>query len=170
MRVLTTLAALAAFAFAQTAAAATVTLAPVSFSPEFQELLEDDLGTREGHYLQQRVEAAVTRALQRAGAQVGPGGDLTVEIAIVSAEPNRPTLQQLSDRPGLDMIRSVSVGGAELRATIRRANGEEIAQVQHRYYSPSLAYVGFPAGQWTDAHRAITRFANKVALAYQNQG
>lgn len=169
MRMLGTMAAIAAIALAQTAAAATVTLAPVSFSPEFQEMLEEELGVREGDYLQHRVESAVTRALLRAGAQVGPGGDVTVEVSIISADPNRPTLQQLSDRPGLDMIRSFSVGGAELRAVIRRASGET-AEVRHRYYSPSLAYVGLPAGQWTDANRAINSFAGKVARAYQAQG
>jgi hypothetical protein len=65
------------------------------------------------------------------------------------------------------MIRSFSTGGAELRAVLRSADGRELAHVEHSYYSPSLAYVGLPSTQWTDAHRAIRRFASKVATAYQ---
>ena len=72
MRVLLPLAALAALAFAQSAAAATVTLTPVSFAPEFQTLLEEDLGVREGAQLQRRVAEQVDEALARVGAEVAP--------------------------------------------------------------------------------------------------
>ncbi len=167
MRMLTVAAALAALAFAQSASAAIVTVAPVSFSPEFQTALDEDLGAREGGYLQRRVEAVVSRALERAGAQIGPGGQLSVEIAIIDADPNRPTMQQAVERPGLDTIRSFSVGGAELHAVIRGAGGQALAEVSHRYYSPSLDYVFTPADQWSDANRAINTFARKVADEYR---
>ena len=170
MRVLTPLAAFAALAFAQSAAAATVTVAPVAFSSEFQTALTDDLGPREGVYLQERVEIAVARALERAGAQIGPGGDITVETSIIDADPNRPTLEQTAARPGLDSIRSFSIGGAELHAVIRDSSGQTIAEVTHRYYSPSLSYVFQPTGQWADAQRAISGFAAKVAAAYRESG
>lgn len=163
MRIIPSLAALAALAFASSAAAATITVAPVAFSPEFQTSLSEDLGEREGAFLQERVERAVTRALQSRGAQVGPGGQYTVEVSILDADPNRPTMQQAADTPGLDTIRSYSIGGAELHAVIRAAGGQQVAEVSHRYYSPSLEWVMFPTDSWSDANRAINTFARKVA-------
>lgn len=165
MRALTALAALAALAFAQSAAAATITLAPVTLSPEFQTKLEDDYGVREGEYLVREVSQSVSRALARAGADVNGNGDLVLEISIIDAKPNRPTFQQLSDRPGLDSVRSISLGGAELHGVLRSASGAIVAEVDHEYHSPSLEYM-FAAGQWTDANRAIDGFAREVAEAY----
>jgi hypothetical protein len=166
MRALIPLAALAALAFAQSAAAATVTIAPVGLSPEFQTTLQDDLGEREGAYLQANVAEAVGNALTRRGAEIGTGGDYTLEITIVDARPNRPTMQQLRDEPGLDWSRSFSTGGAELRGVLRGAGGQVVVEVQHDYFTPSLEHVFAPAGSWSDAHRAIRAFANKVADAY----
>jgi len=156
---------IAAFAFAQAAFAANVTIAPVSFSPEFQEALSDELGVREGEYLAGAVNEAVARALTERGATLG-GGDLTIEISIIDADPNRPTMQQLADQPGLDSIRSVSIGGAELRAVLRNASGEVVSEVTHRRYNHSLADISGPSTTWTEANRAIRQFARRVADAY----
>lgn len=165
MRALVPLAALAAFAFAQSAAAATVTLSPVTLSEDFQTTLQEDYGEREGIYLQKEVTESVSRALTRAGAQLAPGGDLVLDVAIIDAKPNHPTLQQLSDTPSLDMMRSISIGGAELRGVLRRSSGEVLAEIDHEYNSPTLDYV-HSAGQWHDAYRAINGFAREVAEAY----
>jgi hypothetical protein len=168
MRLVPIFCGLAALAFAQGAAA--VTVSPISFSPEFETELSEDLGEREGVYLREDVETAVARALSARGVSAGSGGD-TIEITIIDAQPNRPTLGQLSARPGLDYIRSVSVGGAELRAVVRNASGDVIAEVEHRRYNHSLdEFHGIPpAGTWSEARRAIRRFAEKVADAYVAQ-
>ncbi len=165
MRLIPAFCGLAALAFAQSAAA--VTVAPISFSPEFESELNEDLGMREGDALRLDVERAVAAALASRGVASDSGGG-TIEIVIVDAEPNRPTLQQLSNEPGLDFIRSFSIGGAELRAVIRGANGDVLTEVEHRNYNQSLAeFNGMPpAGTWSEARRAIRRFANKVADAY----
>jgi len=110
MRVTALLAGLTALAFSHAAFAANVNLAPISFSPEFQGALDDDLGAREGEYLSNAVNEAVSEALTARGATMGANG-LTIEIAIIDADPNRPTWQQLSNQPGLDGIRSISIGG-----------------------------------------------------------
>lgn len=165
MRLIPAFCGLAALAFAQGAAA--VTVSPVSFSTEFETALNDDYGVREGEVLRQDVERAVAAALARRGVSIdGAGG--AIEIVIVSADPNRPTMQQLNDRPGLDYLRSVSIGGAELHAVIRGANGEVLTEVNHRNYNQSLdEFNGMPpASTWSEARRAIRRFANKVADAY----
>lgn len=167
MRLVFALAGISALALAHTAAAAPVTLAPISFSAEFQSELEDEYGVREGDYLQQTVRDAVATELQRRGATLESAGALTIEIAIVGAEPNRPTMQQMSNTPGLDGFRSVSIGGAELRAILRDANGAVVSEVSHRRYNHSLADIGGATSTWTEANRAIRRFAVKVADAYE---
>jgi hypothetical protein len=165
MRLISAFCGLAALALAQSAAA--VTLAPVSFSPEFETKLSENLGVREGEFLRTEVENAVGAALARRGVSVSSGAG-TIEIVIVDADPNRPTLQQLSARPGLDFIRSFSIGGAELRAVLRGASGEVLSEVDHRRYNHSLAeFHGMPPGAtWSEARRSIRGFAEKVADAY----
>ncbi len=73
-------------------------------------------------------------------------------------------MQQLFDQPSLD-FQSVSIGGAELRAVVRGANGAT-TEVTHRRYNHSLADLGGAATTWTEARRAIRQFAVKVADAY----
>jgi hypothetical protein len=130
---------------------------PVSFSPEFQTALEEEYGPREGDYLREAVVRAIDAELARRGVS-NPG---SIEVTIIDAEPNRPTMQQLRDEPGLDPIRSISIGGAELRATL--PGGEAVT---HRRYNHSLADLVAPATTWTEARRAIRQFAVKVADAY----
>jgi Protein of unknown function (DUF3313) len=147
--------------------AAPVTLAPVSFSPEFQESLSEDLGAREGEYLRRDVLEEVSEALTRRGATIGAGSGLSLEISIVDADPNRPTMAQLSDRPGLDMHRSLSIGGAELRGVLRDAQGEVVQEITHRRYNHSIDDVSmFSPTTWSEAQRSIRQFAEKVADAY----
>lgn len=170
MRAIIPLAALLALAFAQTASATTVTVGPVAFSPEFQEELNEELGEREGLYLQNELSQHVAEALAGAGAQLGPGGQIFIDLTIIDANPNKPTMQQLVNQPSLDYGRSISLGGADLRAVIRRASGEVIAEVEYDYETPTLndAYVGLTT--WADANRAIRRFARRVADAYAASG
>ncbi|MGE0742781.1 MAG: hypothetical protein AB7O98_15690 [Hyphomonadaceae bacterium] len=166
MRVSAWLVGAAALAFASAASAGPVSLAPISFSPEFQEELNDDLGAREGEYLRTAVAEAVSAALAEQGATVGAGAPVTVEISIVDAAPNRPTFQQLVDQPSLDATRSISIGGAELRAVLRGASGNVLTEVTTRRYNHSLEDIHGAATTWTEAQRAIRIFANRVADAY----
>lgn len=166
MRARFALASLLFAAIAPAALAAPVSLAPVAFSQEFQTELDENLGAREGDELRQAVTEAVSRALAERGASLGPGG-VSIEITILDADPNRPTLEQLSARPGLDYIRSLSVGGADLSAVIRGADGVALSEVTHRRYNTDITEVAMGANTtWSEARRAIRRFAEKVADAY----
>ncbi len=158
MRIRHLLAGAALLAFAAPAWAQST---PVSFSPEFQTSLEEDLGVREGEVLRTAVTDAISRELARRG--VSSAG-LSIDVTIVDAEPNRPTMQQLFDEPSLDSS-SISIGGAELRAVLRSASGQT-TEVTHRRYNHSLADLNGPAATWTEARRAIRQFAVKVADAY----
>ncbi|WP_395645205.1 DUF3313 family protein [Terricaulis sp.] len=166
MRTLFALSALAALTFAGAAAADPVTIAPVSFSPEFQRELDRDIGAREGDILRNAVVDAVGRALAQRGAALDQTGGVSIEITIVDADPNRPTFQQLRYNPSLDPARSVSLGGAELVAVIRGADGRVLSEVRHRRYNHSLEDLVGPPTTWTEARRAISQFATKVADAY----
>jgi hypothetical protein len=148
----------AALAFAAPAWAQST---PVSFSPEFQTALEEEYGVREGEILRSAVEQAIQAELTRRGLS---NSGLSVDVIIVDAEPNRPTMQQLFDEPALDGT-SISIGGAELRAVIHTASGAT-SVVTHRRYNHSLADIVGPASTWTEARRAIRQFAVKVADAY----
>jgi hypothetical protein len=107
------------------------------------------------------VTEAISRELTRRGVSADTA---SIEVTIVDAEPNRPTMQQLFDRPSLDYS-SISIGGAELRATVRGANGAT-TEVTHRRYNHSLADIVGAATTWTEARRSIRQFAVKVADAY----
>lgn len=165
MRLIPAFCGLAALAFAQSAAG--VTVAPVSFSPEFETELHEEFGVREGEVLRENVEQSIAAALARRGVAVDSGGG-TIEVVIVDADPNRPTWQQLRDEPSLDYLRSFSIGGAELRAVLRDSEGNVLTEVEHRNYNSSISeFHGMPPGAtWSEARRAIHRFANKVADAY----
>lgn len=166
MRLIPAICGLAALALAQSAAA--VTIAPVSFSPEFEVKLSEELGASEGDYLRTYVEEAVQEELAREGVQLGSGGG-AIEIVIVDADPNRPTMQQLRDTPGLDPIRSFSIGGASLRAVVRGANGEVLTEVEHSRYNHNIdEFAGVP-NTWSEARSSIRSFARRVADAYVAQ-
>jgi hypothetical protein len=163
MRLTPIIAALAIFS--ASAAFADEPLTSVSFSPEFQASLEEELGAREGAYLSDAVQEAIGRALAARG--VAASNAIHIDVTIVDADPNRPTFQQLRDEPGLDAIRSISIGGAELRAVLRGADGAVINEVDHRRYNHSIQDVSLGAATtWSEARRAIRQFANKVADAY----
>jgi hypothetical protein len=154
---------LGAAALAFSGAAAAQTIESISYSPEFQTAIEEDFGAREGEYLNEALTRYVCEALQRRDAA---SGDVRIELSIIDAAPNRPTMGQLSANPSLDAIHSISVGGAELRAVLRDGSGAVVAEVDYRYYAPSLRDASFAAGTWSDARRSMRRFAEKVADAY----
>jgi len=164
MRIAPALLGVAALALASAASAQT--LEPVSYSPQFQTALEDDIGLREGEYLRDNVTRAIERAIARRNA---PASGVRIEVVIEDAQPNRFTMQQLRGRPDVDFMRSVSVGGAELRAVLRGPDGAVLGEVEHRRYTNSLRDLFFEPATWTDANRTIRQFAEKVADAYVAQ-
>ncbi len=164
MRIAPALVGLAALGLCASASAQT--LETVSYSPEFQTELEDELGIREGEYLREEISQAIDRAIARRNA---PAAQIRIEVVIEDAQPNRFTMHQLRRRPDVDAMRSVSVGGAELRAVLRGVDGAVLSEVQHRRYSDSLRDLFFEPLTWTDANRTIRQFAEKVADAYVAQ-
>lgn len=138
---LTLAAALAAAAHAQPAAV-TVTLAP-----EFESSAEE-LGRAEVQAQMDRLVEIVTREL----ADDPDLANARIELVLTDLRPNRPTAEQLRDRPGLDPVRSISIGGAVVDGRIVTADGRELP-VHYERFSHTLAEVQ-GVGVWYDADRA----------------
>jgi hypothetical protein len=157
MRKLTALAPLAAvLAFSAAPAMAEPALISVSLSPELQEKAEE-LGPREVQEQADRLAELVGRALARDGDLDGA----RIELVLTDLRPNRPTFQQMADRPGLDGFRSQSIGGAAIEGQITTADGRTVP-VRYDWFSHNLADVrGFTT--WQDADRAYRRLAVNLA-------
>jgi len=110
----------------------------------------------------------VTEALKRQGGDVATSAPITIEITLVKAIPNRPTFEQMS-RPPFPDFASFSLGGAELHAVLRDANGRVLAEVSKRKYDPVLDEFVATSSTWAAARRAISAFARDVAVAYRDQ-
>ena len=150
----TIFAAIGALAILPTAAATEVA---VTYSDDFAEELADNYGEREGETLTEEIIEDLDRAFTKAGVEPARG-----DGTIVDAKPNRPTLEQLSDRPGLDAFRSISLGGMKLVGTAYDGEGNVIASQEYGWFENNLRDV-VGSGVWTDANRASRRFATKMA-------
>lgn len=117
----------------------------------------EELGERDVSEQATRLVGVVQSTLIDRGALNGA----TINLVLTDLKPNRPTFQQLVDRPGLDGMRSVSIGGATVEGTITTADGQ-VFPVKYDWYSNSLADVrGFST--WQDADRAYRRLAVNLA-------
>ena len=138
------------------AAAAQPSAVVVTVSPDFAKTAEE-LGQRD---VQQQVDdltATVTRVLTERHALDGA----RIELTITDLKPNRPTMKQTVDKPGLDPIRSISIGGAAIEGSVTTASGE-VHPVKYDYYSNTLAEVR-GSTTWQDASTAFDRLARNLA-------
>lgn len=138
------------------AAAAQPSAVVVTVSPDFAKTAEE-LGQRD---VQQQVDD-LTRKVERVLTDRHALDGARIELVITDLKPNRPTMQQISDKPGLDPIRSISIGGAAIEGTVTMANGQ-VQPVKYDYYSSTLADVrGYTT--WQDASTAYDRLARNLA-------
>jgi hypothetical protein len=153
------IAALAASALAGIllAAPALAVTVETKMSPEFQEKLEDDIGVREAKVLSD----VLTRKITSIFADRGVTADKVV-VTIEDARPNKPTMEQVSNKPGLDPINSVSIGGAKLSGIAYDAAGVEIGRFDYRWYETDISNV-IAASTWTDARSTFDKFARRFA-------
>ncbi len=150
------LVALAGLAAALAPAASAVTV-QVAMSEKFQEKLTDDYGVRETEILQENLTRKIERAFEKTGVKAE-----RVVITIEDARPNRPTFQQLSDKIGLDPIRSFGTGGAKLMGVAFDAAGNEIGRQEYDWYETDISQ-SYGVSTWHDASYAFGRFATKLA-------
>jgi hypothetical protein len=150
------LAALAGLALAAAPAAAAVTV-EAKVSTEFQQKLEKDYGVREADKLTRALISKIEGVFDRQDVMAD-----RVVVTIEDAKPNRPTLQQVSDKPGLDPMRSISVGGARVSGIAYDASGAEIGRFDYHWYETDISNV-IAATTWSDARWTFDRFARRFA-------
>ena len=138
------------------AAAAQPSSVSVTVSPDFAKTAAE-LGEREVQQQADDLARTVERVLNEQQALDGA----RIELVITDLKPNRPTMQQLSDKPGLDSMRSLSIGGAAVEGSVTMASGE-VQPVKFDYYTPTLADAR-GSTTWTDAQRAYDRLARNLA-------
>ncbi|MEZ5939506.1 MAG: hypothetical protein R3C52_15005 [Hyphomonadaceae bacterium] len=126
-------------------------------SSDFQKKLEDDYGVRETKYLTEALTSKVTEELAKKG--VDPA---RVVLTIEDARPNRPTFTQVSDTPGLDPMRSLSIGGAKVIGVAYDEHGAKIGELTYDWYETDIRNV-VGVSTWHDARWAFDRFARKFA-------
>jgi len=114
----------------------------------------DDYGAREFEYLKADLRRAVERELAKGGA-VSPSGGV-LDLVIEDAKPNRPTFEQMVDRPGLS-FESRSIGGAEVSGTLTLPDGSEIP-LRYGWFETDFRNT-LGSATWSDAERAFDRFA-----------
>ncbi len=118
----------------------------------------DALGERDVRDQAARLADVVRRTLAR------NSGDLDgarIDLVLTDLRPNRPTYEQMAQRPGLDGFRSVSIGGAAIEGHITTADGR-VLPVKYDWYTDNISEVrGFTT--WQDADRAYQRLADNLA-------
>jgi hypothetical protein len=142
--------------FAQAApafAAPAVAEVKVSIGPELAKKT-DTIGTREFDLLKTDLRRSVERRLPpRAG-----GG--TLALVIEDARPNRPTMQQLSKKPGLSLD-SFGVGGARITGVYVGPTGAR-TPIDYSWYETDIRQARHST-TWTDAETAFDRLAARLA-------
>jgi hypothetical protein len=139
------------------AAPASALTVEAKVSPEFQTKLEEDYGVRESKILIDALTSKIEAAFARQGVRAE-----RVVVTIEDAKPNRPTMQQISDTPGLDPMRSISVGGARITGTAYDAGGTAIGSLDYDWYETDLTNA-IASTTWSDARWTFDRFARRFA-------
>ncbi|CAN5432173.1 hypothetical protein BH10PSE1_BH10PSE1_20260 [soil metagenome] len=122
--------------------------------------LSDDvekLGRRDVDEQVDGLVRSVERELARSGALSGA----QVNLVLTDLKPNRPTFQQASDKPGLSIFDSISIGGATIEGEVITAEGERLP-VRYSRYSNNITDV-FGFSTWWDADRAFDSFASNLS-------
>lgn len=138
----------------------------------------DDIGERDLARLLDELRTDVERQLAERGLLARPGDPQAVELdlILVEATPNRPTFAQLSGRGDWNWDRrtgargvspylslsSFGIGGARMSGVFTAPDGTSLGEVTYRYEEDDLYQAQF-AATWTDAHRSIDFFADRLA-------
>ena len=127
----------------------------VTLSPRLQARAHD-LGQRDLNELQAELQRTVEHQLARH--PLGEG--VRLDLVITDVEPDRPTFQQMSNRPGLS-YESFGLGGATLDGVITGADGAT-APLHYRWYETDICHARF-SSTWEDAERAFGFFADHIS-------
>ena len=112
--------------------------------------------------LQDRLERKMIEQLTKNGIEVSDNASTVLNLVITDADPNRPTFKQLSKSPS-QSYKSFGLGGAEFTGTMTSGD-QEVGTVSYGWFESDIRDAAY-GGTWSDANRAIDRFARKTAKA-----
>ena len=111
------------------------------------------------------LQSAILSAVLHQSGCNAVSAELAVTVTVDDVAPTRPTPEQLSDDPSLNVVRTKYLGGAELTGVVRDAGQRVVATVTYRYFPQTLALGSVSLDPWADARLAIEGFAHKLAAA-----
>lgn len=121
-------------------------------------------GDRALEHLVDEVLEELTEDFTKRGIAISDDAAIILRVTLEDVKNNRPTFEQMSKEPGLSFD-SFGVGGAELSGELVSNDGNSLGTVNYRWFETGLRNDGFARanGTWSDANRAISRFAKKTA-------
>lgn len=119
---------------------------------------DEDYGPKELEFLVNDLRQSVEQALTRSGDLSATGG--TLDLVIEDAVPNRPTMRQLSVKPGLS-YESFGIGGAKISGVLTTADGRQIP-VAYSWYETDIRWSQV-ATTWMDVENTFDRFGRRLA-------
>ncbi|WP_304176950.1 hypothetical protein [Phenylobacterium aquaticum] len=142
------------------ASASTALAAPaaiqVRISPALQVEATKTYGPREVQWLADDLKRLVGQRLDATGVLDGA----QVELTLVDAKPNRPTMQQMRDKPGLSYL-SHGVGGARIEGKATSVDGT-VTPISYQWYETDIRNSWYQS-TWGDAETAFQRLASRLA-------
>lgn len=130
----------------------TVSSVEVTLSPALREKAAKEYGLKEVDRLAVELRKDVERQLERTGVLAGG----RVELILVDVKPNRPTMKQMGDKPGLS-YQSFGVGGAQIEGKAIAVDGA-VTPIRYRWYETDIRDSWYQS-TWADAEHAFDRFA-----------
>lgn len=123
-------------------------------------------GDRAIEHLRGDVRKELSEDLEKYGIEQSENAPYELRVTIVDVEPSRPTFKQLSVQPSLS-YHSIANGGATLKAELIDGSGQSIGTLEYDWYENNLRD-SFGGTTWSDAERAISRFARKTVKSLRN--
>ena len=123
-------------------------------------------GDRDLQRLTKRLQSKLEASLVKKGLNISETAPTVLRVTLVDAKPNRPTFKQLGREAGLS-IRSFGIGGAKMESELIAAGGQSLGTINYKWYENDIRDAQY-GGTWTDANRAIDRFAKKTAKSLQS--
>lgn len=157
MRISLAILALGAAVAGPALAAPPVSTVRVTIGPDLAKKTEV-MDAREFDYLTRALKRSVEKTLDRQGALDPQGGEL--DLVIEDARPNRPTMREMSAKPGLS-YESFGVGGARVSGEYRAASGAR-TPVAYSWYETDIRWAQH-GSTWSDASEAFDRLAARLA-------
>lgn len=128
----------------------------VTIGPDLQKKA-DQYGQRDLDELTVNLRDSVERSLKRSGGLSPSGG--TLDLVIEDAAPNRPTMRQMSIKPGLS-YESFGIGGAKIGGVLTAPDGKKTS-VGYGWYETDIRW-SRAASTWMDAESTFDRFARRL--------